>query len=245
MKLQDPKFKEALQLLEKWNKADRINFFKKWTSKHFLLFYFYYYPDDFNSLLADFHYDWLDSIHSDINTMIEGFRWSAKTSLTIASIIYFICIKKYNFIVWQSYESKASTRNTTQIALKLMNKKLESDYWVLFATWWKRDELEKRSVSDFDTSNWIKILSASLWEKLRWALHKNTRIDLLILDDIDITDSVKNPEIIQKNYEKITWETFWALSKERSKIIFLWNTINQDWIVPRFRKEKKDIWEQR
>ena len=60
------------------------------------------------------------------------------------------------------------------------------------------------------------------------------------MDDIDVTDSVKNPEIIDKNYNKITWETFWALSKEKAQIYFLWNTINQDWIVPRFRKDKKD-----
>lgn len=50
----------------------------------------------------------------------------------------------------------------------------------------------------------------------------------MILDDIDVTDSVKNPDIIQKNYDKITSETFGAMSKTNAKIIFLGNTINQD-----------------
>jgi len=65
----------------------------------------------------------------------------------------------------------------------------------------------------------------------------------LILDDIDVTDSVKNPDIIQKNYDKITSETFGAMSKTNAKIIFLGNTINQDGVVPRFRQEKAGIWD--
>jgi hypothetical protein len=65
----------------------------------------------------------------------------------------------------------------------------------------------------------------------------------LILDDIDVTDSVKNPEIIDKNYDKITSETFGAMSKTNAKIIFLGNTINQDGVVPRFRQEKQGIWD--
>jgi hypothetical protein len=44
----------------------------------------------------------------------------------------------------------------------------------------------------------------------------------LILDDIDVTDSVKNPDIIQKNYDKITGETFGAMTKEgKAQIYFL------------------------
>jgi len=60
----------------------------------------------------------------------------------------------------------------------------------------------------------------------------------LVLDDIDVSDSVRNSEIIDKNYEKITGETIGAMSKEKSRIIFLGNVINQDGVVPRFEREK-------
>jgi len=67
-----------------------------------------------------------------------------------------------------------------------------------------------------------------LGQKLRGAVSKNSRPELLILDDIDVTDSVRNPEVISKNYEKITGETIGAMSKQKNQIIFLGNTINQD-----------------
>jgi hypothetical protein len=54
---------------------------------------------------------------------------------------------------------------------------------------------------------------------------------------------VKNPDIIQKNYDKITSETIGAMSKTNAKIIFLGNTINMDGVVPRFRKDKTGIWD--
>tara|TARA_R110000765_G_scaffold3186_1_gene9945 strand:+ start:771 stop:1064 length:294 start_codon:yes stop_codon:yes gene_type:complete len=62
----------------------------------------------------------------------------------------------------------------------------------------------------------------------------------LIIDDIDVSDSVRNPDIIDKNYAKVTGETFGAMTKDGSAMIyFSGNTINEDGIVPRFRKEKK------
>jgi hypothetical protein len=43
-----------------------------------------------------------------------------------------------------------------------MNKKLEKDYGVLFSLKGGSDDLEKKSVGEFDTRNGVKILSASL-----------------------------------------------------------------------------------
>lgn len=59
-----------------------------------------------------------------------------------------------------------------------------------------------------------------------------------MLDDVDVTDSVRNSQIIEENYLKITGETFGALDKRKSRIIFLGNIINEDGIVPRFEQEK-------
>lgn len=130
--------------------------------------------------------------------------------------------------MWQSFGSDSSQRMTKQIALDLMNAKLEADYGILFSVNGSREDMEKKSIGDFDTKNGVKVLSASLGEKLRGAISRNSRPDLLILDDIDVTDSVRNPDIIQKNYDKITGETIGAMSKDKSKIIFLGNVINDD-----------------
>ena len=228
-----------IAMLEKQNWATRVAYFSWNTANHFLAWWFYYYSDDFSSNLASFHYDWIEALFSGKNVFIEGARGTIKTSLILKYVKYKICIKDFSFWVWQSFEDTSSTRNTTQIALGLMNKSLSADYGELFSIKWGRDELEKKSVGDFDTKNWVKILASSLGQKLRGAVSKNSRPELLILDDIDVTDSVRNPEVISKNYEKITGETIGAMSKQKNQIIFLGNTINQDWVVPRFRNEKQ------
>lgn len=241
IKLEDPQFKEAIQELEKMNWATRKEFFSQQNPNKFLLWWFFYFREDFITLFADFHYEWIEALLWDKNVMIEWFRWSIKTTLTIAVTTYKIANNFTKFVVWQSYEDTASTENTTNIARNLLNPRLTKDYWKLFKlSWWSKEDLEKKSVSNFDTTNKVKVRATSLWQKLRWALAKTDRPDLLIVDDIDVSDSVRNPDIINKNYQKLTGETFWAMTKTwNSKIFFMWNTINQDWIVPRFRKEKK------
>lgn len=56
----------------------------------------------------------------------------------------------------------------------------------------------------------------------------SARPTLLILDDIDVIDAVRNQDIINKNEQKINNETIGAMSKEKARIIFLGNTILGD-----------------
>lgn len=241
IKIEDEKFKQAIQGLENMNWATRKEFFKTMSADRFLLWWFFYFREDFITKLAYFHYDWIEAVFNDYNVFIEWFRWSVKTTLIIAITTYKISNWFCKFVVWQSYEDTASSENTTNIARNLLNKRLEEDYWKLFRlTGWSKEDLEKKSVSNFDTSNKVKVRATSLGQKLRWALAKTDRPDTLIVDDIDVSDSVRNPEVIDKNYMKLTGETFGAMTKDgTARIYFLWNTINQDWIVPRFKKEKK------
>ena len=239
---EDEKFIEWIKQLEAMDNATRKAFFT-WdmSANKFLLWWLFFFREDFITNLADFHYEWIEALLSDKNVMIEWFRWSIKTTLVVAVTTYKIANNFTKFVVWQSYEDTASTANTTNIARNLLSPRLSADYWKLFKlSWGSKEDLEKKSVSNFDTSNWVKVRAASLGQKLRGALSKTDRPDLLIVDDIDVSDSVRNPDVIEKNYQKITGETFWAMTKTwEAKIYFLWNTINNDWIVPRFRKEKK------
>ena len=246
MRLNDNRFKEALQLIEDMNWTTRREYFRQtqaeWMADRFLLWWFYYFREDFITNLAEFHYEWIEALFNG-NTMIEWFRWSIKTSLIIMVTSFKISNNLCKFVVWQSFEDTASSENTTNIARNLLSKRLEADYGKLFRlSWGSKEDLEKKSVSNFDTTNKVKVRAASLGQKLRGALSKTDRPDLLIIDDIDVSDSVRNPEIIDKNYAKVTGETFGAMTKDWSAMIyFSGNTINEDWIVPRFRKEKKGM----
>jgi len=77
----------------------------------------------------------------------------------------------------------------------------------------------------------------------RWLLYTNKnwayRPDLVILDDIDVLDSVRNPDLVSKNIEFVENELFWWLDSN-CKTIFLWNIITNIGIVPYFEWKIKD-----
>jgi hypothetical protein len=62
----------------------------------------------------------------------------------------------------------------------------------------------------------------------------SARPELLVLDDIDVIDSVTNVAIINKNEKKLTTETIPALDPLKRMVILLGNVIFEDGIVPRF-----------
>lgn len=250
MKITDKKFAIALETLQHMNSPERVSFFawgeqdaEESKQAKLLLWWYYYFHNNFVHDLAPFHYDWLYALTRDKNILIKGFRGSIKTELTKAYVVNSICHNRWNFIVWQSYESSASEDALRNIARMLRNPLIMEDYGELFPLSSPKEDLAKKSISNFNTTNGVKVMAKSLGEKLRGAVSYDettgsSRPDLLILDDIDVSDSVRSYEIIEKNYNKITGETIGAMSKERSRIIFLGNVINTDGVVPRFENEK-------
>jgi hypothetical protein len=103
--------------------------------------------------------------------------------------------------------------------------------------------MQKKSIPEFITSNHIKVKASSIWESPRGEIFfydKPYRPDLVILDDIDTEKTVYSITQIEKNYNWIKWELFWSLQKN-SRIIFLWNIIKNDWIVPRLETDYKQF----
>ena len=128
----------------------------------------------------------------------------------------------------------------------LCKQSIVDDYGMLFPFETKKEDLTKRSLTNFETTNGVKIASKSLGQTLRGANTYDMENDissrptLLILDDIDVIKSVSNVEIINQNEKKILGETISALDPLHRKIIFLGNIINEDGIVPRFWNLYKD-----
>jgi phage terminase large subunit-like protein len=123
----------------------------------------------------------------------------------------------------------------------MMQDTIISDYGRLFPFEVKREDIAKASFSDFESTTGVKLASKSLGEVLRGAndFKKNegsTRPTVLIIDDIDTTDSVKNRRIIDDNWRKITGETIDSLDQFRRRVIVLGNTIAEDGILPRFKR---------
>jgi hypothetical protein len=119
------------------------------------------------------------------------------------------------------------------------------DYGDFFPFSMKKSDFASSWSTNFDTTNGIKVKAKSQNENIRGANvydeeEGTARPDLLVIDDIDTTDSVRNKDVIDKNESKLRQQTIGAMSKEKQRIIFLGNTIANDGIVRRFAERVKD-----
>lgn len=194
---------------------------------------------------ADFEHEWNEAFDSRDNLIIESFRGSRKTTKARGYVVWCILYKKEPYIIVQSQEARLSGEWVRQVAKMLMQDSIVEDYGVLFPFATKREDLAKSSLSNFESTNGVKIEAKSTGETLRGAntFQKKlgaTRPTLLVLDDVDTTDSVKNIRIIDETEQKIKGETMGSLDQFRRRVILIGNTISDDGILPRFKKEFTD-----
>lgn len=210
---------------------------------NFVEFFLYHWGWAFK----DFHYNWAKDMEDFNSMLIIGFRSSRKTTIARGFAVWCIIYQKHDYIVVQSFEDVLSGAWVHQVAKMLLEDSITNDYGVLFPLESKREDLAKKSVSNFDATNGVRIESKSLGQTIRGAnAYKKgggaNRPSLLILDDIDVEKSVKNIEIIDANIKKIQGETIGALDPMRRQIIFLGNIINEDGVVPRFEEQYRKSW---
>lgn len=235
------------------NRLDKIKYLlsKKETRCKLLesdlyLFAIYYFTNIFKDYKsAEFQKEWCQDMMTNKNILIKAFRESAKTTFTIIKIIHTIVYKKKRFIMFYCYDKPKATSRLYDIIIHFQtNERLKQDFWDLFPKQRVENEtLQKKSIPEFITSNWIKVKANSIWESPRWLMFSNKdwnfRPDLVVLDDIDVDKSVNSIDIIEKNYLWIKGELLGWISQD-CQIIFLWNTIKSDWIVPRFELDYKN-----
>lgn len=178
------------------------------------------------------------------NSVIKGFRSSRKTTLARGYVVWCTLYRKKRYIVVQSFEDTLSAAWVHQVAKMLFEESIIRDYGIIFPLEVKKEDLTKRSLSNFETTNGVKIESKSLGQTLRGANiyvrgEGAMRPDLLILDDLDTEKSVKNVEIIDETERKVKGETIGAMDIETAQIVFLANVINEDGVAPRFEKAFK------
>lgn len=197
---------------------------------------------------APFHLDWNASLewHNDI--LLVGFRWSGKTTKVQNYVAWCLLYAKEPYIIVQSYEDTLSSAWVREVAKILMNPAIVEDYGCIYPLNRKIEDLAKGGQSSFETTNGCKIESRGIGGTIRGAnaWNKNgrkTRPTLLILDDIDVTKSVANERIIEQNYDKIVSETMGALDQTRRRVILLGNVINEDGVVPRFKRTFSGMWD--
>lgn len=108
-------------------------------------------------------------MQSEKNTFLEAFRASRKTTLARWYVCWCIAYKKESSIVVQSYEDSLSWERVRECAKMLFQPTVIQDHWYLFPIERKKEDLSKRSLSNFESTNWVKVAAKSMGQTIRWA----------------------------------------------------------------------------
>lgn len=212
--------------------------------KDLLLFWTYYFTDTFVCPLAPFHRSWARAMLSNRHAAFKAYRESLKTTLAKVDIIHAIAYRRKRFITWYGYELRSARAALFDVVVQLQtNARLIADFGQLFPESQRKERKERLSVEEFITTNGVKCKALSLGNGGRGLQYMATdgvyRPDLVVLDDLDTEESVRNPEIIDHHYRWLRGELFGGLSNE-AQVIALANVIRSDGIGIRLFGDYQD-----
>lgn len=182
---------------------------------------------------APFHYNLAEILESDDYPLIEiiGFRDSAKS--TYASLAYPLhCAleAKYKFIIIIN-----DTREQVRVSMANIRHELEKN--TLIKMLYPEVQVgEGWSDLNLDLSNGVKILGRSRGMNIRGIRHRESRPDIIIVDDPENTLQVKTKESRDKTEAWFNSEVVPAARETNSKLIVIGNLLHNDGFMARLAK---------
>lgn len=170
----------------------------------------------------------------DLNlAVIAAFRGSAKSTIVSLSYpIWSILGKQQKKFVLISSQTERQAQLFLQNIKKHLetNKLLISDFGPLFEN---ADEWQKGALvlDNYDA----RIMAFSVGNSLRGIRHKQTRPDLVIIDDVEDTQSVRTQEMRDKTSNWFKSEIIPA-GQEGTKIMVVGNYLHQDSLIARLKE---------
>ena len=169
--------------------------------QEFMYFCLYYFTDFFTHKPPDFHFEAYQDLKFDRYKFLiwEWFREGAKTTIVKMFIIWCICYAKKHYIIFICYEKDTAKSRLYDIAFWLQsNKRLIADFGQLFYEDPGADKFsKKKAVSEFITTNKIKVEASSTQEPLRGRVYDQYRPDLLVFDDFENEKTKRSHPITQ------------------------------------------------
>lgn len=201
----------------------------------------YFFPIYFHRYMqyetADFHKEIFEILEDDAKKLavICAFRGSAKsTIITTAYVLWSILgIQQRKFIVIMGQTDQKARQYLTNIKLELMNNELLKKDLGPFEE--ERNGLGNATALIIKKLN-VKIMISSVEQSIRGMRHGEHRPDLIILDDIEDTNSVKTKEGRDKTFNWLTSEVVPAGDK-RTRIIVVGNLLHEDSVIKRLEEK--------
>lgn len=198
---------------------------------------------------ATYHAEMISNLDNDSipRLLIVGHRGSAKSTFASLAYVLYAALEKpelYPFIVPISDTSTQSAINIANIKTELEgNELLKNDY----------GKLEFGKVTDpvpeptFETdedwqarnmilSNGVRILARSRGQKIRGLKHRQHRIKLAILDDVEDTVWVKTRENRNTTDRWMRGEVMGAMDETGGRIVAIGNWLHEDALMARLKR---------
>jgi hypothetical protein len=199
---------------------------------NFILFFSYYFRQYVKAPFAEYHL----SMAQDLSDLLSGkikelgwfmFRESGKTSIAKGFVAWVIAFAKYTYLNIDSHDKANSGRFLFDVVLELQtNAKLKQDFGELFNS--KRSDTEKtqKSISDFLTTNGVRVEAHSTQEPVRGRLHGSTRPQLIIMDDFEDMTTVRSEAATRQVRDHIA-EFKGGIDQATGRVLYLGNYLSE------------------
>lgn len=199
------------------------------------LFGIYYFREYFTHVSPEFHKEKCRIIqklwkHWEPRFLVDcEFRWSAKSSWGKIDFIRRICYWDSKYMLYGSLDKNIAADALLDISLELQtNERIIKDFWQLFFDT-EKNKSKKTWVTNFLTSNWIRVQALTTWQPIRWKLFKWIRPDYIVYDDFE-NNQTKVSAALTRQVKSHFDEMFGAVAPYWI-VIFYCNKISDTWSV--------------
>jgi predicted phage terminase large subunit-like protein len=181
-----------------------------------LFFFATYLPHYFTLAPADFHKELVTLLEvKGTPVAVAAPREHAKSTIvTLGYPLHQICFSQRNFIIIVSDSEYQAVDFVRFIRLELEeNERIKQDFGSL------RTESDTWADASFVTKNSVKVLARGSGQKVRGLRHRQHRPDMVVMDDIENDQGVRNPQQVDKLLRWITGSVFPCIEQKGSLFI--------------------------
>jgi len=161
-------------------------------------------------------------------------HFSKSTIVTLEYVIYCICYKLENFILIASHTFDQASGFLRDIKSEFeKNELLLKDFPELFELGKKTSASKRWSASEIITPNGVKVLALGVQQDIRGRRHNESRPTLIILDDIETSESSRSPEASGGLDEWLTKSIIKAGSSD-ANVVFIGTTHHYNALLAKY-----------
>lgn len=206
------------------------------ASNCFEAFFLFYFLENIKYRFAPFHYEAMRNLQSLLKSKDKreflwvAFRESAKSTVARAFLCWLIVTGKRKYIIVGSYD-QANAEATLFAVINFLqtNERLKADFGN-FCPEQKREEKGFNRIKKFLTTNNVLIEAMTTQQSARGRLHKDTRPDFFLGDDLETYKTAVSDAITNKTRDFLK-ELRTAMDSSEGRMVYLANHFSDLGIV--------------